>query len=53
MLDEKKSNKKYSWIADQRDAHKKINSPTNQKGYNNFETIVGKLVAVLVRQQST
>ena len=33
----------YSWIADQRDAHKKM--PTNQKGYGTFETTVVKLLA--------
>ena len=35
----------YSWIADQRHAHKKINLPTNQKDYNTFKTTIGKLSA--------
>ena len=35
----------YSWIADQREKHKKINFLTSQKGYDNSETTVGKLSA--------
>ena len=39
----------YSWFANQQDAHKKINLPANQKGYNNSETTVGKLSARIIQ----
>ena len=39
----------YSWIADQRHAHKKIILSRNQKGYDNFETTVGKFSARRIR----
>ena len=35
----------YRWIADQRDAHEKNSFPANQKGCDNSETTVGKLLA--------
>ena len=35
----------YSWIADQPDAHETVNLLTNQKGYDNSETTVRKLLA--------
>ena len=35
----------YSWIADSSGRTRIINLPTNQKGYDTFETTVGKLSA--------
>ena len=35
----------YSWIGRPIRADKKINLPANQKGYDTFETTVGKLLA--------
>ena len=40
-----KSHLQYSWIECQRLSRQKINLPANQKGYDNFETTVGKLSA--------